>query len=186
MLIYPRNKMKIVNVLLFSFIAVTYLLSASECVVEKFNPPICFNSEGFKEGNESEWATAFLARKAPSQVTFHEFNETISDTVKKKYGVDEEAYREMVARAPKSQAYGSILAEVKFTHENEEFIMLIIYPMELSEYPKSKDDVNGFMSKLFFKKMNDHWISWMTPHDMAFDDPIIDIAPPHEALGLSE
>jgi hypothetical protein len=174
------------TIIILTFMAMAGLLPASEYIVEKFNPPIYFNGDGFKEENKSEWATAFLGRKSPRKITFSEFNKTISETVKNKFGLDEDAYHEMVSRKPKSDAYGSILAEVQFTHENEEFIMLIIYPMELEEYPKSKDDVSGFKSKLFFKKVNGNWISWMTPHDMPYDAPIIDIATPLEALGLTK
>ncbi|WP_162030464.1 MULTISPECIES: hypothetical protein [unclassified Lentimonas] len=171
------------TIIILSFMAMAGLLSASEYVVEKFNPPIHFNGDGFKEECVHDWATAFLGRKAPGAITFTEFNQTISEAVKKKFGLDETAYGEMVQRKPKSEVYGSILAAVTFNDENEAFMMLILYPTELSQYPQSKDEVSGFISKLFFKKQGDRWISWMMPHDMAYDDPITNIDP-KQALGL--
>ena len=150
---------------------------AIEYTVAHFDPPILFNAEGFKEdAPDKEWATAFLATRAPIQLSADQFNASMSHTLREKHGVSPEAFESMIGRTPKGQPYQSILAEVKFTHqEEEEYRMLIIYPAELKTYPKSKSDADGFIAKEFFKRVNGRWIMWTMPHDMDYDDPITDI-----------
>lgn len=149
---------------------------AIEYTVAHFDPPILFNAEGFKEDTpDQEWVTAFLATRAPIQLSADQFNASMSHALREKHGVSAEAFESMVARTPKGQPYQSILAEAKFSHQGEEYRMLIIYPAELKAYPESKGDADGFIAKEFFKRVNHHWIMWTMPHDMDYDDPITDI-----------
>lgn len=169
------NQRKTIFILILTLIGSLSALEIQE--VERFDPPILFNAEGFKsEAPEKEWTTAFLAQLAPITVTLEEFNASISETVKAKYGLDEETFQAIVSKTPKNQPYESILAEVEFSQLNEDFLMLITYPSELKTYPKSKAEADGFIAKHFFKLVDDTWISWTFPHDMPFDDPIGNIS----------